>query len=281
MGAAGMAGHVIYGVLRKESDFEVLAHARTSKSFRWADYAADLLEPGILEYLLREVAPNVVVNCVGMLVSASNERPDLATYINAYVPRRLEHLGLELGFRTIHLSTDCVFDGELGLYTDRAQKNESKPYGLSKSLGELANDRDCTIRMSIIGPELKSDGAGLLSWFLRQKGKIQGYDNAYWNGITTLELARFIHRVIDENITGLVQVASLAPITKFALLNTFCAVYERENWVEIVPHTLDKTVDKTLEISSQLRYKPSAILTQLETLKFWYEENKQWISASV
>src|SRR5690606_27782525 len=106
----------------------------------------------------------------------------------------------------IHISTDCVFSGKKGDYIETDQKDGSSVYAQSKSLGEITGDNILTIRTSIIGPELKNNGIGLFHWFMSQQGQIQGYSNVFWNGVTTLELAKVIHRLINKQMDGLIHI---------------------------------------------------------------------------
>jgi dTDP-4-dehydrorhamnose reductase len=124
------------------------------------------------------------------------------------------------GIKIIHLSTDCVFDGKDGGYTEKSFKNENGIYGLSKNLGEIYGKNSLTIRTSIIGPELKN-GSGLFNWFMNQKGNISGFTKAYWTGVTTLELSKAIDKAIDENIEGLYHIVPNKKISKYDLLNIF------------------------------------------------------------
>ena len=94
-------------------------------------------------------------------------------------------------------------------------------YARNKALGEVVNEMDLTIRTSIIGPELKHNGTGLLDWFLKQTNDIKGYSKAYWSGVTTLELAKAIHEFIKQDIHGLFQLCPDEKISKYDLLNIF------------------------------------------------------------
>jgi dTDP-4-dehydrorhamnose reductase len=136
-----------------------------------------------------------VINCIGLLVKDSLENPAKAIIINGWFPRYLESRLSDKKTKLIHLSTDCVFDGKKGNYIESDIHTESNAYGRSKSIGEVNNNKDITFRMSIIGPEIKTNGTGLFHWIVSNHDtELQGWDNAWWNGITTLELSKCIHK---------------------------------------------------------------------------------------
>ena len=213
LGASGMAGHVINRYFSDKSDLTAVYSPRSNEKLK-----VDIFDVDKLKDIICQVSPEYVINCVGLLVKDSEERPDKAAFINGYLPHYLAQLGKENNFSLIHLSTDCVFSGRQGPYVEAAIKDEVKPYGLSKSLGEVVYGNNLTIRTSIIGPEIKS-GTGLWQWYSKQENVVNGYTNVYWNGITTLELAKFIEYAIASKITGLAHVTCKNPVSKFELLN--------------------------------------------------------------
>jgi len=169
---------------------------------------------------------------------------DQAILINSYLPHYLSRLGNKYGFRLIHISTDCVFSGDKGGYAEDDFRDGDTPYARTKALGEVINDRDLTLRTSIIGPELRQNGTGLLHWFLMQKGEIRGFAKAYWSGITTLELAKVVDDCIVHGITGLVNLTLTSKISKFDLLMECQRVWHHDK-VKILPgddHACDKSM---------------------------------------
>ncbi|MDQ1298051.1 MAG: dTDP-4-dehydrorhamnose reductase, partial [Campylobacterota bacterium] len=199
LGALGMAGHIMAEYLDKTGDYEVFGVAR--QSGRYIDAVLDVTDFGALEMCLEKIEPDYIVNCVGALVAHARDRTADAILLNSYLPHFLSDLGKRLDFKLIHISTDCVFSGKEGGYREDSFRDGDDNYARSKALGEVFNDRDLTIRTSIIGPELKNDGTGLLDWFLKQRGSTNGYTKAFWSGVTTLELAKATHEMIRQNIT--------------------------------------------------------------------------------
>lgn len=164
--------------------------------------------------------PEVVINCVGIikqLPTANDPIPSLT--INALLPHRLAVLARVAGARLIHISTDCVFSGRKGNYTEADVSDAEDLYGRTKFLGEVSGEGVLTLRTSIIGRELGT-ASGLVEWFLSQAGRrVRGFRRAIYSGFTTLELARIMARLIDDwpELSGLWQV-SAEPINKFDLL---------------------------------------------------------------
>ena len=224
IGANGMAGHVITRYL-KQQGHDVSTLARSN-----ADLIMDVENFAEVQRL-SEVTNmfDFVINCVGLLVKDSNDRPDRAALINSWFPHFLEHTFLKSKTRVVHLSTDCVFDGKKGNYVESDTHTETNLYGKSKSLGEINNDKDVTFRMSIIGPEIKSTGTGLFQWIVTNpQQELQGWDNAWWNGITTLELAKCIEKYMSSpTITGVYHVVNNEnKISKYDLVSKINEVYQ-------------------------------------------------------
>ncbi|WP_224728274.1 dTDP-4-dehydrorhamnose reductase family protein [Cysteiniphilum sp. JM-1] len=219
IGAGGMLGHLLVQYLRETASYELFTASRTPKN-ESHHFQLDVYERDKLEKLIENIAPNYVINCVGVLVQDAQNHPDNAIYVNAYFPHFLDRLSQALNYKLVHISTDCVFDGKKGGYTEVDIPNETNFYGRSKALGEVVNDRNLTIRTSIIGPETKAQGVGLFHWFMQQKGDIQGFSKAIWSGVTTLELAKFIHFLMLNQLplNGLIHLGNNQRISKKDLL---------------------------------------------------------------
>lgn len=223
LGSNGMAGHV---VTRYLSERHIVKTAARDK----ADFIVDFEDTWQVRSMFDHVCGlfDVVVNCVGLLVADSIARPDRAIILNGWLPHYIEQRLSDSDTRLIHLSTDCVFDGVDGPYLENSFKSETNSYGRSKSFGEVDNHKDVTLRMSIIGPELKN-GTGLLHWFVNNSGStVNGYYDAHWNGVTTLQLAKCIMQFIERpDVTGIYHcVKNTVSTNKFHLLNTINEIYE-------------------------------------------------------
>lgn len=198
----------------------------------------DVLDGDAVERVVRELRPDWIVNCVGIvkqLPEAQDRYRSVA--VNSLLPHRLANLAAECSARLVHFSTDCVFDGKTGGYADDAPSDAYDVYGKSKYLGET-DAREwaaLTIRSSIIGPELYAPRTGLLEWFLGQSGAtVQGFVNAIFSGLTTLEMSRVVGTLITggAELAGTYNVAA-EPISKYDLLGLMRDAYALD--VAIVP----------------------------------------------
>jgi|694.fasta_scaffold112276_3 dTDP-4-dehydrorhamnose reductase len=223
IGANGMAGHVITRYL-KQQGHKVTTSARSNSNIN-----IDIEKISHNDSFFTMLTDyDFVINCIGLLVKDSIDRPDRAAIINSWFPHYLEYNLKDSSTRLIHLSTDCVFDGKKGEYVENDIHTEMNAYGSSKSNGEVNNSKDITFRMSIIGPEIKTNGTGLFNWIsTNPQQELQGWDNAWWNGITTLELAKSIDKYInDPTITGIYHlVSNKNKINKYDLLCKINEVY--------------------------------------------------------
>ena len=195
--------------------------------------------------VMADFRPEAVVNAVGIVKqrgAAKEAIPSLE--INSLLPHRLAVVCRAAGARLVHLSTDCVFSGRRGNYTEDDVTDAEDLYGRTKLLGEVAEPGCVTLRTSIIGLEL-SRKTGLIEWFLAQRGEIRGFTKAVYTGLSTAEMSRVIERVLIEHrdLSGVWQVAS-APINKYDLLVRFSEVLGRRD-IEIIPDDVVK-IDRSL-----------------------------------
>lgn len=247
LGAAGMAGHVVAHVLAS-AGHEVDTVARSTGASHVASITLDVRDRDSLDALVTNGSYDVVVNCVGLLIQRCEQNPAEAVLINAHLPQHLAATLAGSQTRLIHLSTDCVFSGESGPYVEQAPYDGQRIYDRSKALGEVINDKDLTLRMSIIGPELSAGGTGLFNWFAAQDGTINGYTNARWNGITTIELARAIEALSDGVVTGLVHLVPKESVSKFELLSRLDSAFHAKLVIEPdAAYSVDKRLLDTRE----------------------------------
>ena len=243
LGASGMAGHIIYKYLEEKSEFSI----RTVSFNQKVNKKTVLLDVRNFQNLENEIdnfKPNIVINAIGILIPGSNEDPSNSILLNSYFPHFLSKLSKKINYKVIHLSTDCVFSGKSnGGYVESSFRDADNIYGRSKALGEIDSKNHLTLRTSIIGPELKKDGLGLLHWFLKQENEVTGFTSAYWSGITTLQLAKVIYDAIaNSNISGIHHITNNTKISKFDLLILF-----KETWnkTTLVNKAAGKSVDKS------------------------------------
>jgi dTDP-4-dehydrorhamnose reductase len=189
--------------------------------------------------------------------------------VGNYLPHFIERNTSNTHTKLIHISTDCVFSGKKGGYRENDFTDGKGFYAQSKSLGEVKNYKDITIRTSIIGPELKQNGIGLLDWFMKQSGEVKGYTHALWSGVTTLELAKFIDSYLQEPVlSGIIHLTNNQPISKYDLLHEIKKVYELDQ-ISIIPFA-DYTSDKSfLNTRTDFQYRVPDYEVMLTALQAW------------
>ena len=206
-----------------------------------------------------------------LLLKASINRPSLAIQTNSLLPHFLNEISEKYNFKLIHISTDCVFDGSKGMYKESDKKTETNYYGLTKNLGEICNARNLTIRTSIIGPELKSNPTGLFNWVISQKEKtIHGYSNAFWSGLTTIELAKFIIWSLNKEITGIIHATNGIGISKYDLVKITNDVFDLN--IDVLENK-DYVIDKTLLNTKINNYNFPSYIKMIEEMKDWIDNN--------
>ena len=230
LGASGMLGHKMYQTLKgyfpatlgftledvKQGPLKQVELLQSDDVL----CGVDVSDYSRVESILAEIKPDYIVNCVGII----KQRDAASAYIpsielNALLPHKLSAMAEKWGGRVIHFSTDCVFDGKRGAYTEEDHSNATDLYGKSKFLGEVQSANALTLRTSIIGRELASHKS-LLDWFLGQGGKtIKGYKRVIYSGVTTNQMAEVVKMVIGDfpKLSGLYQVVA-DPISKYDLL---------------------------------------------------------------
>ncbi len=256
LGATGMLGHTLLAELSKNQNFDVFATARNLKAV--AHRLPPELIPKIRGFVdgdnfdtviraLASIQPDIVINCIGIIKQQSLAGDPLtAITVNAQLPHRISLVCRTAGARLIHISTDCVFDGVKGNYTEKDNSNATDLYGRSKFLGEVEYPHCITLRTSIIGHEL-TGRFGLIEWFLAQEGKTRGFRKAIYTGFPTIEMARIISNYVIPNsqLSGLYQVSS-EPISKYELLKLVAEKYQKN--IEIEPYD-DFYLDRSLDSS--------------------------------
>ncbi|GAB2767843.1 SDR family oxidoreductase [Actinomadura fibrosa] len=220
LGSTGMLGHQVFYNLKSENKFDIIDISYRNK-LRPETIILDLHNKQDLEALIKRENPDYIVNCVGVLIKGANDNPANAIYLNSYLPHFLAKIADNLNSKLIHISTDCVFSGEKGGYTEKDEKDGKDIYAKTKALGEVENSNHLTLRTSIIGPELKQNGEGLFHWFMQQEEETNGFTKAIWSGVTTTELANVVVTSLEQNLSGLYHVTNGQPINKYELLRLF------------------------------------------------------------
>lgn len=289
LGGTGMLGHVLFRSLSKRPELLVYATARSFDGLPdcFPEELKRRTRAGVdassFDEVLRSLAavqPDIVINCIGLIKQHSlGTDPLLAITVNAQLPHRIS-LACRTGkARMIQISTDCVFDGRKGSYTETDLTNATDLYGQTKMLGEVSYPHCTTLRTSIIGHELKSR-LGLVEWFLAQKGAVRGFTKAIYSGFPTLELARIIADYVLPNpdLKGIYNVSS-APISKYDLLKLVARRYEKT--IDIEPYAdfaVDRSLDST-KFRKQTGYTPPSWEELVDQMYADYQAHAEYYRA--
>ena len=242
-GANGMLGTYMKTYLRTQNK-ECICFTRDDLDVSTVTY--DKLEHLFDKYIINE--NDVLINCIGIIPQSKNINDTSSRnyfLINSLFPNMISTFASMNKMKFIHITTDCVFSGTKGNYTEVDCHDETNNYGVSKSLGELGYN-STVIRTSIIGEELKNKYS-LLEWVKKHNNTtINGYTNHYWNGVTCLQLSKIINNMIDENIwwSGVRHIYSPTSVTKYELVQMINDTYNLNNIVE--PMETDNPINKTL-----------------------------------
>lgn len=245
LGCNGMAGHTI-SLYLKEQGHDVLGFDR-SKSKYINSLSGDARDLDFLRSLIIDGKFDTVINCIGILNQFAENNKALATFLNSFLPHFLAEITSKTSTQIIHMSTDCVFSGKKGEYTETDFRDGETFYDRSKALGELEDNKNITLRNSIVGPDINPDGIGLMNWFMKQNNPINGYTKAMWTGQTTLQLAKTMEVAAMERANGLYNTVPDHSISKYDLLCLFNK-YLRNNSVKITPVegvNADKSLKRT------------------------------------
>lgn len=268
LGATGMAGHVIATFFEEKGVYDVfnLSHR---KKLNERSYLMDVSDFPRFDAFLNTQRFDAIINCIGILNQFASAFKDKAILLNSYLPHFLEYKYKGTMTKIIHLSTDCVFSGKIGSYTETAFKDGDTFYDRTKAIGELYDNSNLTFRTSIIGPDMNIDGIGLFNWFMKAEGNIQGYINSIWTGITTVELAKAIERAITDDISGIYHLVPSKTINKYELLLLFKNVFQRDS-IHIHPYSNDMTDKSLINTRCDFAY-------EIPDYKIMINEMKEWI----
>ena len=278
LGASGMLGSTLFRAFSRDSELQTFGSVREASAKRHfiPDLQASLIltanldgESGLLN-AFAVAKPDVVINCIGIIKQLPNANDHLESLaINATLPHRLAKYCDATGARLVHFSTDCVFSGKQGNYSEEDFPDAYDLYGRTKFLGEVSYENSVTLRTSIIGHELNRSKS-LVDWFLSQSDEVMGFSKAIFSGLPTIEVARVVKEYVIPNpkLNGLYHL-SVDPINKYDLLNLVSSTYGK---------TIKITADDKLVIDRSLNsdrfriatgFKPKA---WTELIKDMYEE---------
>jgi dTDP-4-dehydrorhamnose reductase len=265
VGASGMLGHMLfrfflkknintYGLVRNRLPLDRIIPKHHHGKIIVADFVDNIAE---LEKIFDNYAPDIIINCIGLVKQL--EGPDTvkdSIRLNSLFPHQLASICKEYQSKMIHISTDCVFLGNRGGYLESDFADSRDIYGLSKFLGETSYEHCLTLRTSIIGTQL-AGSSGLMEWLLGAQGEIFGYKKAFFSGLTTLEVAKFLYLYITKGIhlNGIYHLAGDV-IDKFSLLELINSIYGAG---KIILPNEDVVIDRSLigvRLYKKMEYAP-------------------------
>ena len=251
--AEGMVGQVV-SLWLQEAQHEV--HVICTPTYNSLEIIANEIRSGSYD---------AVIDCAAIVNQYAEEDKAGASFVNVFLPHYLEKLTAGTKTIVVHRSTDCIFSGSRGYYGLDDIPDASSFYARTKAIGELLNDKDITIRTSLIGPETEESGEGLFNWFYYQT-ETDGFVNAIWTGLTTIEFAKEIDKLVQGRAHGVFQLVPDAAISKYELLKLFEEYYPGNRVIKKVDN---KRVDKSL-----IPVKPDWLIipdyrTQIQEMRQW------------
>ena len=258
-GASGMAGSILFKLFSQDKKNIVYGTMRDKKSMFFFDnnmhdnlinFSVTDKEPQ-LRKCFDKSTPDLVINCIGMINKRSTKSNTSLMYeINSVFPKKLNLFCDEFNSRMIHFSTDCVFLGDRGNYSENSPTDCLDDYGQSKLKGEIINSKNViTIRLSLVGHEIYTK-IQLINWFLSQENEVSGFKKVFFSGLTNIELYNVLnkHIIYNNELHGLYHVSS-DPIDKFSLLKLVSNIYNKK--INIIPNE-DFIINRSLD-SSQFK----------------------------
>ena len=242
LGASGpLGGHLLERLPRSFPTVAALGRgglAGADDRVQWLPMHVDAANPKMIGSLLDAACADVIVNAI-----AASPRSDPASMaqVNAQFPRALADAATGRGSRVLQISTDGVFSGARGDYSEDDCPDPVDEYGRSKLEGELAGSH-LTIRTSFFGRSRR--GTGLVDWLIAQRGQtVDGFVDYRFTGMAASLLADLIASAIEQALAGVYHVGG-DPLTKYDLL---CAASQRLKLDINVRPVSRGAVDRTLD----------------------------------
>ena len=231
LGKSSMSGHIIYDYFSKKEDFHTIGFEEN-----------EIFDNKSIIKKIDIDDCDYIVNCIRCLVIESEQNPSKSILFNTFLPQLISKKYKKS--KIIHLSTDCVFSGKIGSYNEDSIHDGESNYSLTKSSGEVSSGNYINIRTSYIGPTLGDDAEELFDWFLSQSNDVFGYNHSFWNGVTTLELAISIDKLIELNFCGTYHLTGKTVLSKYDLLSKIKNIWSKNN-INLIKKNNEK-IDRSL-----------------------------------
>jgi dTDP-4-dehydrorhamnose reductase len=239
LGASGMLGSGVVDYLssRNFELIEINRHGRPSHETS-AHIKFDAATSNIDDLVDKIPEGSIVINCAGVIkhkIDIADPRTiNEAIRVNSLFPYTLANACMKKDISIIQVATDCVYSGKDGNYSESTLKDPQDIYGITKSAGEFNFDNTMTLRCSLVGLE-KSTHIEFLEWVLShpRKGTVTGFTNHLWNGVTVLDIAKFIEGAVHQKFfrNGIHHLVPEGSMSKFELIQLFCAEFDRGDLV--------------------------------------------------
>ena len=271
LGSTGILGKTLFFYLKsKNVNFSCISRKKKNSL-----YLKNFRNIQKLKKMISDESPTHLVNCLGVTkFSNSYNLKKQTKYVNALFPKKLAKLCYQKKIYLIHISTDCVFSGKKGNYSETSKKDAKDLYGKTKAMGEVKNKYCSTIRTSFIGPETKTKKS-LLNWFLSEKKKVNGFDKAFFSGITSLELSKIIYNFFilkDKHFNKILNIGG-SKISKFLLLSKINKIFKKKIIIEKSSYfKIDRSLN-SLKFQRSSGYKIQNWNKMLAELKFFMKKN--------
>ena len=285
LGADGMLGHKLFQLLGMDypETFGTISgkssiYPYSGISFFHTDKVipeVNMLDFGQIEHIINQLNPDYIINCLRVATHGDETAPPLQTItVNSLLPHQLAEVAKKNGARMIHFSSDCVFNGKQGMYTEEDPPNATHIYGQTRLLGEVFADNVLVLRGSVIGRELIQHSS-LLDWFLRQQGsEINGFTHAIYSGLSSVETVRVVQMIISikPSLTGLYHIAS-KPINKYNLLK----LAQKNFGIKVTIHKQNKYFVNRSLAAEKIKYALGYVAPSWSSMmKELAEENEQY-----
>lgn len=224
----------------------------------------------LLDILTKIDNKRIIINCAGA-IPQRNTNYKVYFKVNSWFPNILSKICNDIGIKLIHITTDCVYNGDTGKYLESSKHTETGVYGISKSLGEPKNA--CIIRTSIIGEE-NMNKKSFIEWLKSESGnKINGYCNHYWNGVTCYQLSKVIKHMLDRNLywNGIRHIFTPKKYSKYDMCLIINSIYNLNITVTKISTT--KIINRTLSTEYDEIINIPDLITQIKEQKYFLEDN--------
>lgn len=270
--ASGMKGHVVALCLR-DNGHKVDAYAE-ERVLDFDTVIGTYQNTQLLQKSILEGDYDAVINLYGVVNQFADEDKAKAVYINSYLPHLLVNITENRKTKVIQISTDCIYSGLTGSYTEEDIADGTSFYARSKAIGEIKDNKNITLRNSIIGPDMNSKGIGLLNWFMQQNGTVKGFSKANWSGITSIQLAKIIEAAVSQNVHGIFNMCHKKAIDKCNLLLLFNKYFMKDS-LNVICDDKFETNKSLLRTNFELDYIVPDYNTMVKEMADWVSLHKE------